>query len=128
MFLRYINSASTDREAATVASTKTNQASTFKGCCSFLLSIEIINIYIEELSKFQQNIFISSFTQAMQETTFTRRNKYELVEGTVSATLSHVSQAFRSKNRADPRLDADGKNALSSNNSSEDIAIKMTPS
>ena len=44
-----------------------------------------------------------------QEATFTRRNKNELVEGTVSATLSYVAHAFRSNNRPDPRLDDDGK-------------------
>ena len=31
------------------------------------------------------------------------------MEGTVSATLSYVAHAFRSKNSPDPRLDADGK-------------------
>ena len=32
-----------------------------------------------------------------------------LVEGTVATTLTHVTQAFRSNNREDPRLDNDGK-------------------
>ena len=31
------------------------------------------------------------------------------MEGTVNASLSYVAQAFRSNNRKDPRLDADGK-------------------
>ena len=52
---------------------------------------------------------MSAFAQAMQEATFTRRNKDELVEGTVSATLSYVAQAFSSNKRPDPRLDADCK-------------------
>ena len=56
--LRYIDSTATPREAATVASTKTKQASAFKCWYSFLLSIGIGKIYIEELSKFQQNIFM----------------------------------------------------------------------
>ena len=52
---------------------------------------------------------MSAFTQAMREATFTRRSKDEMVEGTVSATLSYVAQAFGSNNRPDPRLEADGK-------------------
>ena len=50
---------------------------------------------------------MSAFAQAMQEEAFTRINKDELMEGTVSATLSYVAQAFRSNNMPDPRLDAD---------------------
>ena len=45
----------------------------------------------------------------MLEETFTRRNKDELVEGTVSATLSYVEQAFSSNKSPDPRLEADCK-------------------
>ena len=52
---------------------------------------------------------MSAFAQDMQETTFTKRNKYELVEGTVSATLSYLEQTLDSNNRTDPRLEADGK-------------------
>ena len=85
------------------------RASAFKRWCSFLLSIGIGNIYIKEFSKFQQNIFMSALDQAMREATFTRRSKDEMVEGTVSATLSYVAQAFRSNNRPDARLYADGK-------------------
>ena len=65
--------------------------------------------YIKEFSKFQQNIFMSTFAQSMREAPFTRINKDELVEGTVSATSSYVAQAFSSKNRPYSRLDADGK-------------------
>ena len=52
---------------------------------------------------------MSAFAQDMREATFTNRNKDELVEGTVSSTLSYVAQEFMSNNRPDPRLDADGK-------------------
>ena len=52
---------------------------------------------------------MSAFAQAMREATFARRNKDEIVEVTVSATLSYVAQAFRSNNRTYPRLDDDGK-------------------
>jgi len=52
---------------------------------------------------------MSAFAQAVREATFSRQKKEHLVEGTVSATISYVSQAFRSNAREDPRLDADGK-------------------
>ena len=52
---------------------------------------------------------MSAFAQAMQEAHFSPTNRETLVEGTVCATLSYVAQAFRSNNRADPRLDVDGK-------------------
>ena len=60
---------------------------------------------------------MSAFAQAMLEATFNRKNKDELVEGTVSATLSYVAQAFRSNNSPDTRLDAEVKHALSSKSS-----------
>ena len=66
-------------------------------------------MFLENFSKFQQNIIMSAFAQAVREAAFTRSNKDVLVEGTVSATLSYVAQAFRSDNRPDPRLDIDGK-------------------
>ena len=52
---------------------------------------------------------MSAFAQAKREATFTRRNKDELMEVTVSDTLSYLAHAFSSNNRPDPRLDADGK-------------------
>ena len=52
---------------------------------------------------------MSAFAQTMWEANFIRRNKYELVGGTVSAILSYVAQVFKSNNRPDLRLDADSK-------------------
>ena len=52
---------------------------------------------------------MSAFAQDMQEATFTTRKKDELVEGTVSDTLSYLDQTLDSNNRTDPRLEADGK-------------------
>ena len=52
---------------------------------------------------------MSAFAQAMQEVTYTKRNKDELVKVKVSSTLSYVAHAFRSNNRPDPRLDADNQ-------------------
>ena len=88
---------------------KPKQPCAFKCWCYFLLRIGIGKIYNEEFSKFKQNIFMSDFAQAIQEANLTIRNKYELVEGTVSDTLSYVAQAFRSNYRPDPRLDVHSK-------------------
>ena len=45
----------------------------------------------------------------MQEATFTKVDRVQLVGGTVNANLSYVAQAFRSNNRNDPRLDSNNK-------------------
>ena len=52
---------------------------------------------------------MSSFVQAVREGAFSTRNHGHLVEETVTTTLAHVTQTFRSNNRKDPRLDIDGK-------------------
>lgn len=52
---------------------------------------------------------MSGFAQAIRQGAFTKGNNKELVESTVSTTVAHVAQAFRSNNRPDPRLDCDGK-------------------
>ena len=52
---------------------------------------------------------MSEFAQVHREDTFSRDNIRQLVEGTISVTLSHVAQTFRANNRSDPRLDQDGK-------------------
>ena len=64
---------------------------------------------MDSFSRFQQNILMSAFAQAVRDATFSPTNREILVEGSVNATLSYVAQAFRSNNQADPRLDVDGK-------------------
>jgi hypothetical protein len=67
------------------------------------------SVYLDGFSQFQCNILVAAFAQAIREATFSSGDRAHLVEGTVSASLSYVAQAFRSNNRKDPRLDADGK-------------------
>ena len=52
---------------------------------------------------------MSAFSQAVREATFSSGHNDKLVEGSVASTLSYVSQAFRSVNRPNPRLDEDNK-------------------
>jgi len=77
-----------------------------------LYSIGISDVYLDKLTRHQQNIIISSFAQAVRQGTFSRRNHGHLVEGTITTTLAHVAQAFRANNRNDPRLDMDGKTSF----------------
>ena len=109
LLVHYINTAAVARTAASVEATKTKRASSFKCWTTFIISIGIKKLYLEGFTKYQQNITMSAFAQAMRKAAFTRTNKTELVEGTVNATVSFVAQAFRSNNRPDPRLDVDGK-------------------
>ena len=105
----YIHTATTARNSATVLDTKTKRISAWKRWNTFLSSIGITNIFLDGFSRYQQNIIMSSFAQAIRKGTFSRGHHGELVEGTVATTLAHVAQAFRSNNRNDPRLDRDGK-------------------
>ena len=52
---------------------------------------------------------MSGFAQAVRSGTFSKRHNGQLVEGTVSTTIAHVAQTFRTNNKCDPRLDQDGK-------------------
>ena len=52
---------------------------------------------------------VYAFAQAIRESAFSKGNQKHLVERTVSATISHVAQAFRDNQFPDPRLDEDGK-------------------
>ena len=78
------------------------------GYLSFL-ALELKKTYLQGFSIFQQNIIFSAFAQAMQEATFTKGDRFQLVKGTVNATLSYVAQAFRSNNQNNPRLDSNNK-------------------
>ena len=109
LLFHYIHSAALACEKSTVYSTKNKQSSAFKCWSVFLISVGVEKIYLDSFSRFQANILMSAFAQAMHEATFSNTNKRNLVEGTVNATLSYVAQAFWSKNRPDPRLDCDGK-------------------
>ena len=105
----YIDTAAIARNAATVLDTKTKRTSAWERWNSFLSSIGITDVFLDGFSKYHQNIIMSSFAQAVREGIFSKRNHGNLVEGTIATTLAHVTQAFRSNNRSDPRLDTDGK-------------------
>jgi hypothetical protein len=110
LLFHYIDASAAACEKAMIDSTKTKRDCAWKCWNSFLVSIGIHNsLYLDGMSKFQKNIIMSAFSQAVRDATFSPRNNGLLVEGTVSATVSYVAQAFRSNNRSDPRLDNDGK-------------------
>ena len=52
---------------------------------------------------------MSGFVQAVRSDTFSKRNNGQLVEGTVSSTLAHVAQTFRTDNQCNPRFDQDDR-------------------
>ena len=93
-----------------VEATKTKCDAAWNNWISFLNNTGMPNSYfLENFSSFQRNIIVCAFAQAVREASFSRGDRKDLVEGTVSATVSYVAQTFRENDRKDPRLDADGK-------------------
>ena len=109
MLFHYIDSAAVARHAATVETTKTKRISAWENWVTYLIIIGIESKFLEGFSSHQRNITISGFTQAVRSGTISKRHNGQLVEGTVSTTIAHVAQTFRTNNKCDPRLDQDGK-------------------
>jgi hypothetical protein len=108
--IRYINSAAIARQEATVRQTKTKRVTAWRCWNAFLISVGFAeSFFLDGMSKFQRNIIISSFAQAVREATFSPQNQETLVEGTVNDTVTFVAHAFRTNSSEDPRLDADSK-------------------
>ena len=107
--LSLINSAQDARDRAVVEATKTKRVSSWKHWNTYLHSIGIKDVFLTGFSQLMQNTIISGFGQAVRQGSFSKGNNKQLVEGTVSTTLSHVAQTFRANDRKDPRLDRDGK-------------------
>ena len=110
-FLRLLTAADAARSKAVVETTQTKRSRSFEQWNAFLHSIGVNEVFLEHFQRDQRVTIMSCFAQAVREGSFSTRNKGQLVEGTVSTTLSHVAQAFRANHREDPRLDMDGKTA-----------------
>ncbi len=109
LMIHCINTTAAARYAATVLETKTKRVNTWQHWNTFLHSIGVTPVYLDGISRYQQNIIMSGFAQAVTEDTFSKGNYTNLVEGTVSTTLAHEAQVIRTNNRHDPRLDHDGQ-------------------
>ena len=100
--IHFIDSAAASCQKATIDSTKSKRACAFKCWLNFISKVGIKSVYLTNFSRFQRNIIMSAFAQAMQEAHFSPTNRELLVEGTVCATLSYVAQAFWSNNEPNP--------------------------
>ena len=58
---------------------------------------------------FHRTATLSAFSQSMRQAEFSSSAFRTLAQGTVRASVDHVAQTFRIRQRPDPRLDADGK-------------------
>lgn len=109
----YINAALTTREQATVSQTEAKRVSAWTSWRSFLVSIGLTESpFLDGLPRHKQNLFVSAFAQAVREAAFSKGDRESLVAKSVSTTLSHVVQTFRSNHRPDPRLDSDGRTCI----------------
>ncbi len=52
---------------------------------------------------------LGAFTMAMREAQFSRPSHVQLVKGSITSAISHVSQTFREHGQPNPTLDDDGK-------------------
>ena len=68
--------------------------------------------FLDKLSRGERHRILSAFLQAMRDARFSPDRFKVLTAGVVRATLSDVAAAFRSHDRPDPRLDADGEVAF----------------
>jgi hypothetical protein len=79
----------------------------------YLISIGIQNDpYLETFDRGQRHKILSAFAQSIREGRFGSQPPKLLKADSVRATLDCVAQTYRLANRADPRLDADGKLAF----------------
>jgi hypothetical protein len=65
LLLHYVDTAAVARSAASIQSTKTKQFGAFKHWSSFLISMRVKQLYLDNFTKYQQNIIMSAFAQAM---------------------------------------------------------------
>jgi hypothetical protein len=80
---------------------------------TYLLSIGIRNDeYLDNFSRHQKHKILSAFAHSMREGRFCTKAIKTIKSDSVRATLDCVAQAFKLADRADPRLDADGKLAF----------------
>jgi hypothetical protein len=79
----------------------------------YLLSIGLEgDLYLDELSRGTKHKILSAFAQAVREGRFSPRHFKNIKSESVHATLDCVAQTYKLADRADPRLDKDGKLAF----------------
>ena len=97
------------QKLSTVLDTITKQASAWRHWNSFFYIIGINNVFLDGISRFQQNINMSCFAQAIIEGTFSRRNHANVIEGEQSQLPLHMRLRPSGQRTGKTRMDHDRK-------------------
>jgi hypothetical protein len=96
-----------------VKGTSQKQVRAWRWYKDYLMSIGIqTDPYLENFDRSQHHKILSAFAQSVREGCFGSKSPKLLKANSVRATLDCVAQAYKLADRADPRLDADGKLAF----------------
>jgi hypothetical protein len=80
---------------------------------NYLMSIGVQNyFFLENFDRGQRHKILSTFAQSVREGRFGIKSPKLLKAKSVRATLDGMAQAYKLADKADPRLDADGKLAF----------------
>jgi hypothetical protein len=98
---------------AVVQGTTEKQLRAWRRYKDYLISIGVHNdIFLEKFDRGQRHKILAAFCQSIREGRFGSKSPKLLKAASVQATLDCVAQAYKLADRADPRLDADGKLAF----------------
>jgi len=98
---------------AVVQGTTQKQIRAWRRLREYLMSIGIgDDPFLENFDRGQQHKILSAFAQSIREGRFGSQPPKLLKADSVRATLDCVAQAYKLADRADPRLDQDGKLAF----------------
>ena len=103
------------KKAGTTSATQDERARSWSRWQKFLSDIELGHDPF--LSSFHhpnlRNIIICAFAQALRQAAYSPKHISKLAEGSIRTAVDHVAQTFRSCHWPDPRLDHEGRVALS---------------
>jgi len=98
---------------AVVQGTTEKQLRAWRRYKDYLTSIGVHeDFFLENFDRGQRHKILAAFCQSVREGRFGAKPPKPLKADSVRATLDCVAQAYKLADRADPRLDADGKLAF----------------
>jgi hypothetical protein len=108
-----LTAAQSASKAAVVEGTNAKQVRAWSRYSQYLLSIGLQNDpYLDDFQRGEKHRLLSAFCQAIREGRFCHKKHQPVKAESVRATLDCVAQAYKLADRADPRLDTDGKFAF----------------
>jgi len=123
-----LSAAQSAAKGAVVEGTSAKQAHAWDRYKLYLLSIGMTdNWYLDNFSRGAKHKILSAFSHAIRESRFGHGRSRNIKAESVRATLDGVVQAYKLADRADPRLDADGKFAFVLQRQLRGYSVNDTP-